>query len=137
MNQGFRDFARADSLAHELNRCGQLTEAALADFVKAYKHEEMTASLVSLLVPRTKPSIQWASDGTFRLILRTATRFPVLGQKRYSRNVKMMLRIEQKPSSADLAGWTKPSRTTMRLTRNSDELRLLTRRTELESLLNC
>ena len=39
------DFARADSLAHELNRCGQLTEAALVDFVKAHKHEEMTATL--------------------------------------------------------------------------------------------
>jgi uncharacterized protein (DUF2336 family) len=39
------DFARADSLAHELNRCGQLTEAALVEFVKAHKHEETTATL--------------------------------------------------------------------------------------------
>ena len=39
------DFARADSLAHELNRSGQLTETALVDFVKAHKHEEMTATL--------------------------------------------------------------------------------------------
>lgn len=39
------DFARADSLAHELNRSGQLTETALVDFVKAHKYEEMTATL--------------------------------------------------------------------------------------------
>ena len=39
------DFARADSLAHELNRSGRLTETALVEFVKAHKHEEMTATL--------------------------------------------------------------------------------------------
>jgi uncharacterized protein (DUF2336 family) len=39
------DFTRADSLAYELNRCGQLTEAALVDFVEAHKYEEMTATL--------------------------------------------------------------------------------------------
>lgn len=40
-----RDFTRADNVAHDLNRCGQLTEAALVDFVKAKKYEEMTATL--------------------------------------------------------------------------------------------
>jgi uncharacterized protein (DUF2336 family) len=40
-----RNFDRADGLAHELNRCGQLTEGALVDFVKAHKHEEMSATL--------------------------------------------------------------------------------------------
>ncbi len=39
------NFARADGIAHELNRCGQLTEAALVEFVRAHKHEEMTATL--------------------------------------------------------------------------------------------
>lgn len=39
------DFARADSIAHELNRSGRLTETALVNFVKAHKHEEMTATL--------------------------------------------------------------------------------------------
>jgi len=39
------DFARADGIAHELNRCGRLTEAALVDFISAHKHEEMTATL--------------------------------------------------------------------------------------------
>jgi uncharacterized protein (DUF2336 family) len=39
------DFARADTIAHELNRSGRLTETALVDFVKAHKHEEMTATL--------------------------------------------------------------------------------------------
>lgn len=39
------NFARADSLAHELNRCGQLTEAALVEFVRTQKREEMTATL--------------------------------------------------------------------------------------------
>ena len=39
------DFTRADSLAHELNRSGRLNEAALVGFVKAHKHEEMTATL--------------------------------------------------------------------------------------------
>ena len=39
------DFTRADSLAHELNRSGRLTETALVDFIKTHKHEEMTATL--------------------------------------------------------------------------------------------
>lgn len=42
---GPSDFARADGIVHELNKCGQLTEAALVDFIGAHKHEEMTATL--------------------------------------------------------------------------------------------
>ena len=34
-----RDFTRADGAVHHLNRCGQLTEAALVDFVKAEKYD--------------------------------------------------------------------------------------------------
>lgn len=42
---GPRDFKRADSLVHELNRLGKLNETTLADFVADRKYEEMTATL--------------------------------------------------------------------------------------------
>ena len=40
-----RDFVHADNLALELNRHGKLTEAALVEFIKERKYEEMTATL--------------------------------------------------------------------------------------------
>ena len=42
---GPRDFRRADNVVLELNRRGKLTEAALVEFVKERKYEEMTATL--------------------------------------------------------------------------------------------
>jgi uncharacterized protein (DUF2336 family) len=40
-----RDFASAESLVSELNRHGKLNEAALVEFIKGRKYEEMTATL--------------------------------------------------------------------------------------------
>jgi uncharacterized protein (DUF2336 family) len=40
-----RDFVRADNVVFELNRHGKLTEAALVEFIKESKYEEMTATL--------------------------------------------------------------------------------------------
>jgi len=40
-----RDFARADSMALELNRSGRLSEAVLVEFIKERKYEELIATL--------------------------------------------------------------------------------------------
>lgn len=40
-----RDFAHADSMAHELNQRGKLTETALLEFIKERKYEDMVATL--------------------------------------------------------------------------------------------
>jgi hypothetical protein len=40
-----RDFVRADNIVHELNRHAKLNEAALVEFVKERKYEEMAATL--------------------------------------------------------------------------------------------
>jgi len=50
-----RDFSRAYTFAHELNRRGKLTEEALVGFVKQGKYEEMTATIA--LFCRTKSDL--------------------------------------------------------------------------------
>lgn len=49
------DFRRADGIVHDLNRRGQLTEAALVDFIKARTYEEVTVTLA--LFARAEPAL--------------------------------------------------------------------------------